>query len=255
MAAVDAETSAFVERVGATVPVPPPAPTVPAGHVEVLTTTDTDEEVRHTVRSVVNTARSGVPFARMAVVWPVDKPYARLAEHHLDMAGVPWNGRPGTLVTERLVPRFLLDLLRLDRRGLRRRDVFDFLADLPVRGPDGRRVSVARWERVARLAGVSRDEHWAPRLGALTASLRQTATGRGSTTPTPPTNSLRSSPTSGGISGARAGHAPGRSGPIGASARCSIAWARRCSTNSTRPSDWPPITPAGCSTGCDTSTP
>ena len=37
--------------------------------------------------------------------------------------------------------------------------------------------------------------------------------------------------------GARAGPAPGRTGPIGASARCSIASARRCSTNSTRPND------------------
>ena len=171
--AVDAETGAFVEAVGAPRPLPPVARAAHTGNVVVLTTTDADEEVRHAVRRVVDAARAGVPFARMAIVWPVDKPYARLAEHHLDVAGVPWNGRPGTLVTERLVPRFLLDLLRLDRRGLRRRDVFDFLADLPVRGgPDGRRVSVARWERVARLAGVSRDEHWAPRLGALSASLR-----------------------------------------------------------------------------------
>jgi ATP-dependent helicase/nuclease subunit B len=172
--AVDADTHAFVATLGA------PTPRAPVGSpltadpssTSVVTSTDADDEVRHAVRRLVDAARDGVPFARMALVWPVDRPYARLAEHHLDAAGIPWNGRPGTLVTERLVPRFLLDLLRLDRRGLRRHDVFAFLADLPVRGPDGQRVSVARWERAARAAGVSRDEHWEPRLAALAAALR-----------------------------------------------------------------------------------
>ncbi|MEJ7799333.1 MAG: PD-(D/E)XK nuclease family protein, partial [Ilumatobacter sp.] len=170
--AVDEETRIFVGDLGAPTKAPPAGLVAPRGEVAVVSTTDADEEVRHATRRLIDAARAGTPFARMAIVWPVDRPYARLVEHHLDVAGVPWNGRPGTLVTERLVPRFLLNLLRLDRRGLRRHDVFDFLADLPVRGLDGHRVSVARWERVARLAGVSRDEHWEPRLGALSASLR-----------------------------------------------------------------------------------
>ena len=173
VAAVDADTHDFVVAVGADAPTPDAVQlTADPSRTTVVTSTDADEEVRHAVRRLVDAARDGVHFARMAVVWPVDRPYARLAEHHLDAAGIPWNGRPGTLVTERLVPRFLLDLLRLDRRGLRRHDVFAFLADLPVRGPDGQRVSVARWERAARAAGVSRDEHWEPRLGALAAALR-----------------------------------------------------------------------------------
>jgi ATP-dependent helicase/nuclease subunit B len=170
--AVDADTDAFVAALGADVPVTATPLTVDTARTTVVTSTDADEEVRHAVRRLVDAARDGVPFARMALVWPVDRPYARLAEHHLDAAGIPWNGRPGTLVTERLVPRFLLDLLRLDRRGLRRHDVFAFLADLPVRGPDGQRVSVARWERAARAAGVSRDAHWEPRLTALASALR-----------------------------------------------------------------------------------
>jgi ATP-dependent helicase/nuclease subunit B len=172
--AVDADTNAFAAAVGAADELASPITRLAADptRTSVVTSTDADEEVRHAVRRLVDAARDGVPFARMALVWPVDRPYARLAEHHLDAAGIPWNGRPGTLVTERLVPRFLLDLLRLDRRGLRRHDVFAFLADLPVRGPDGRRVSVARWERAARAAGVSRDEHWEPRLAALAITLR-----------------------------------------------------------------------------------
>jgi RecB family exonuclease len=172
VAAVDAEVTAFVEALGTTVR-PASEPTAaPPATITVVSTTDADEEVRHTVRRLVDAARRGVPFARMSVVWPTDRPYARLVEHHLDAAGVPWNGRPGTLVTERLVPRFLLDLLDLDRRGLRRHDVFDLLADVPVHASDGSRVSVARWERLSRAAGINRDEHWQPRLDRLAASLR-----------------------------------------------------------------------------------
>jgi RecB family exonuclease len=171
--AVDAEMAAFVRRFGVDVaasltPIDPPD----RRPITIVSTTDADEEVRAATREVVAATRAGVPFARMAVVWPVDQPYARLVEHHFDAAGIPWNGRPGTLVPERLVPRFLLDLLELDRRGLRRNDLFDFLADVPVRGPSGHRVSVARWERLARSAGVTRDEHWQPRLASLAASLR-----------------------------------------------------------------------------------
>ena len=58
----------------------------------------------------------------MAVLWPTRRPYARMVEHQLTAAGIPWNGRPGTGTDERMVPRLLADLLELDRRGLRRSD-------------------------------------------------------------------------------------------------------------------------------------
>ncbi|MDJ0768254.1 MAG: PD-(D/E)XK nuclease family protein [Ilumatobacter sp.] len=131
---------------------------------EVVSATDADEEVRHAVRAIVDAARRGTPLDRIAVLWPADRPYARLAEHHLDAAGVPWNGRPGTGVAERVVPRFLLDLCDVDRRGLGRRELFDLLADLPVRDRAGHHVPTARWERISRRAGVARDDDWGPRL-------------------------------------------------------------------------------------------
>ena len=139
----------------------------------VVSTTDADEEVRFAVRSIVDAARCGTPFARIALLWPTDQPYARLVEHHLAIADIPWNGRPGTGVAERIVPRFLLDLLDVDRRGLRRRDLFDLLADLPVRDETGRHVPVARWERISRAAGVSRDDDWVPRLRAYATRQRE----------------------------------------------------------------------------------
>lgn len=170
IAEVDDDATAFARSLGSDLSAVA-APAVPET-TTVVSTTDADEEVRHAVRELVAAARTGLPFARMAVVWPTDRPYARLVEHHLDAAGIPWNGRPGTLVTERLVPRFLLDLLQLDRRGIRRTELFELLADVPVKAADGERISVARWERVARAAGVTRAEHWQPRLEAYARTMR-----------------------------------------------------------------------------------
>jgi hypothetical protein len=145
---------------------------------EVVSVTDADEEVRHAVRKVIDAARSGTPLARIAILWPTDRPYARLVEHHLGLAGIGWNGRPGTAVSERVVPRFLLDLLDVDRRGLRRRDLFNLLADVPVRDRVGRPLPVAAWERASREAGVVKDEHWGPRLRAYATWQRRAAADR-----------------------------------------------------------------------------
>jgi ATP-dependent helicase/nuclease subunit B len=149
-----------------------------AAATEIVSVTDADEEVRHAVREVVEAARRGTPLARMAILWPTDRPYARLVEHHLGVAGIPWNGRPGTKVSERVVPRFLLDLLDVDRRGLRRRDLFNLLADVPVRDRAGRPLPVAAWERASRDAGVVKDEQWVPRLQSYAAWQRRAVADR-----------------------------------------------------------------------------
>jgi ATP-dependent helicase/nuclease subunit B len=133
----------------------------------IISTTDADDEVRTAVRAVLDAARSGTPFERIAVLWPAHRPYARLVEHHLTNADIPWNGRPGTTVTERLAPRLVLDLLDVDRRGLRRRNLFDLLADVPARDAEGNYLPTASWERVSREAGVSRDDDWDRRLGSI----------------------------------------------------------------------------------------
>jgi ATP-dependent helicase/nuclease subunit B len=140
--------------------------------VAIVSATDADEEVREAVRLVVDAARTGTPFERIAVLWPAQRPYARLVEHHLTAADIPWNGRPGTTLAERLAPRLVLDLLDVDRRGLRRRNVFDMLADVPMRGADGQHLPTASWERVSREAGVARDDDWDRRLGSLAGSER-----------------------------------------------------------------------------------
>ena len=105
--AADADTRHLVDALGAVVAVPPTDDMAdrPTGQpVAIVTTTDADEEVREATRLVVETARSGTPFERIAVLWPAQRPYARLVEHHLTAAAIPWNGRPGTTLAERSRP-------------------------------------------------------------------------------------------------------------------------------------------------------
>lgn len=147
------------ERLGVVPSVPASLGPVPDPD-EIISVTDADEEVRVAVRSIVTAARDGVSLDRIALLWPTTQPYARLVEQQLNDAGVPWNGRPGTQTAERIVPRFLLDLLELDRRGLRRSAVFELLADINVRRSDGRSAPTSQWERVARAAGVASDDDW-----------------------------------------------------------------------------------------------
>ncbi|MDX2381131.1 MAG: PD-(D/E)XK nuclease family protein [Acidimicrobiia bacterium] len=167
---VDADADALLERLGVvgTTAGPSSAPpsNSPPGPPRIVSTTDADDEVRIAVRTVVDAARGGTPLERIAVLWPVNAPYARLVEHHLDAADIGWNGRPGTLLSEQLVCRLLLDLLDIDHRGLRRRDLFALLADVPARDGSGQFLPSAAWERVSREAGVARDSDWTPRLAA-----------------------------------------------------------------------------------------
>jgi RecB family exonuclease len=163
----DAESDAAMhELVGAlTGRACPAARTVEGGGaVTVVSTTDADDEVHNACRVLLDGAREGVPFDRMAMLWPTDRPYARLVEHQLAAAGIPWNGRPGTRLAERVVPRVLAELLQLDRRGLRRSALMSLLADVPARDASGRVVPTARWERIGRRAGIIREDDWRTRL-------------------------------------------------------------------------------------------
>ncbi len=140
------------------------APTRLDGGIELVDTSDADEEVREVVRRIVAAADHGVAFERIAVVWPVSDPYARLLTEQLDAAGIPWNGRPGVTLHERLAARLVLDVLAVDRRGMRRADLFGVLAHVPARTSDGRRVPTARWERTSRAAGLAGAGDWDVRL-------------------------------------------------------------------------------------------
>jgi RecB family exonuclease len=176
----DAEPRSLAEQLGLTDQLAPtdqlPVSPASVSPQRIVSVTDADDEVRVAVRTVVDSARGAVtgepvPLERIAVLWPTHSPYARLVEHHLDADGIPWNGRAGTELVERIAPRLLLELLSLDRRGLGRRELFEFLADLPLRDAEGRPLHTSEWERVSREAGVT-DDDWERRLGRLSSSSR-----------------------------------------------------------------------------------
>ncbi|HQZ33443.1 MAG TPA: PD-(D/E)XK nuclease family protein [Ilumatobacteraceae bacterium] len=141
--------------------------------LEVVDASDADEEAREAVRCVVAAVHDGTPLHRIGIVWPRNDPYARLVGEHLHAAGIPWNGRPGIAIHERLAARLVLDLLRLDRRGIRRADLFALLAHVPARLADGSVAPRQRWERVARDAGLAGDADWNDRLSAYSARTRE----------------------------------------------------------------------------------
>ncbi|MDO8391213.1 MAG: PD-(D/E)XK nuclease family protein [Actinomycetota bacterium] len=132
--------------------------------IDTIDASDADDEVREAVRVVATAVHEGTPLHRIAIVWPRNEPYARLVGEHLYDAGIPWNGRSGIALHERLAARLVLDVLRLDRRGVRRADLFTLLAHVPARMADGSQVQRQRWERLTRDAGVAADADWDVRL-------------------------------------------------------------------------------------------
>lgn len=149
--------------------------TPPVG-THVVSVSDADEEARSAVAAVVDAAREGIPLERIAVLYPTDRPYARLVAEHLEAAGIDSFGRSIRPLADRLLGRWLLDVLDLDQRGWRRQDVFAVLAGAPVRRPDGRPVPLAWWERVSRDAGVVRGrDQWRDLLGKAAEVARRKA--------------------------------------------------------------------------------
>ncbi|MCB0994877.1 MAG: PD-(D/E)XK nuclease family protein [Acidimicrobiales bacterium] len=157
-----------IGRLGATIPkARPPAPVVAQG----VCVSDPDDEVRQVVRGIVDAARSGVPLERMAVVWGVADPYARLVHDHLGAAGIAVNGAAVASVAQRLLGRSLLQLLSLPERGLRRDDVLELVSSAPVRW-HGHLAPARAWEVLSRRAGVvAGSSQWVERLDRLTAEL------------------------------------------------------------------------------------
>jgi RecB family exonuclease len=138
--------------------------THPVPPLTVVEVTDADEEAREAVRQVLSASHAGVPLEAQAIVWPSRSPYARVVTDQLTAAGIPWNGQGGTELRERLAARVALGWLRLDRRGLRRVDVFALLAQVPARDLSGVPVPNQRFERVSRAAGVHGGGDWHDKL-------------------------------------------------------------------------------------------
>jgi ATP-dependent helicase/nuclease subunit B len=141
-----------------------------------VSVSDAEEEVRTAVERIVAAARAGTPLEAMAVLYPADRPYARLAAAQLDAAGIPWNGRAVRPLSDRVLGRWLLDLLALPEQRVARPAVLGLLGGAPMRTADGRPIPLAAWERASREAGIVRDRsEWRAKLPRLARDLRARA--------------------------------------------------------------------------------
>ena len=146
-----------VERGSVDVPVP--------RITEVVSVSDAEEEARSAVDRVLAAVRDGVPLGRIAVLYPQPEPYARILEEQLTAAGIAWNGAAVRPLADRMVGRWLLDLLDLDADGFTRPAVMGLLTSAPVVRERGWSVPAGAWERISREAGVVRGRNeWHDRL-------------------------------------------------------------------------------------------
>ncbi|MGH9114152.1 MAG: hypothetical protein ACRDZN_17900, partial [Acidimicrobiales bacterium] len=147
----------------------------------IVTASDADDEVRAAVRAVVDAARAGTPFERMAILYGTPQPYARIVHEQLAAAGVVRNGAAVRPLAASVVGRTLLDLLALPDHDFRRADVIGLLtreggAGRRRGGAGGGRAPAAEWHRMTREAGVvAGREQWDRLLGRLTADLDRRA--------------------------------------------------------------------------------
>jgi ATP-dependent helicase/nuclease subunit B len=150
---------------------------VSADSTRILTTSDPDDEVRTAVRVVLDATRDGVPLERIGVLFPTERPYARLLHEHLTAADIPVNGTSADGLRSSVLGRTLLELLALRRHRYRRRAVVGLLAGTPLRAVDGGDPPpTTDWERLSREAAVvAGRDHWDRRLDQLADELDQRA--------------------------------------------------------------------------------
>ncbi len=115
-------------------------------------------------REVAALLARGVAAPRIAVLYRDAAPYATLLREAFTAAGLPVDGPPARTLTQTPAGRALVGLLELDHDGWTRQGVADWLAAAPVRDARGP-VPAARWDRVARRAGVvGGPDQWRRRL-------------------------------------------------------------------------------------------
>ena len=170
----DADVERAVRRLGVDLHLPRHIPANPP--TAVVSVSDAEEEARTAVEQIIAATRGGVPLERLAVVYPTAEPYARVLHEQLTAAGIAYNGRAVRSLSDRVLGRWLLDLLVLPDRNYSRPAVLSLLSAGPMRGTDGGAVSPSAWERVSREAGIVRGaSEWNSKLTVLAEKLRARA--------------------------------------------------------------------------------
>lgn len=132
----------------------------------VVSAPDPEEEARAVLRRLLARAEAGTPLHEMAVLYPVDEPYARLLAELLESAGIPWNGPSARRLADSVAGRVLVGAVDLTAADFARDAVAAWWNAGPILDVGGRRLPGARWDLVSRAAGVvGGAEQWRARLG------------------------------------------------------------------------------------------
>ncbi len=133
----------------------------------VLEVSDPEDEVRSAVRELTAHAATGIPLARMALLYTASDPYASLIHEHLEASGLPFSAPGYRPLSASLAGRTLLRLVELARSGIERGAFIALASSAPLRLPDGQPVPTSHWDRLSRQAGVVDADDWQPRLSRL----------------------------------------------------------------------------------------
>ena len=137
----------------------------------IVSAPDVREEVRRAVRDMLQAARAGVPFHRMAALYRQSDPYAQQLHLELTLAGLPMAGPDPTTLKDSAAGRLLLGLLDVIEADFGRSRLMQWLAEAPVRNGPGGVVASAEllhWEALSRQAGVVRGlDQWRQRVDRI----------------------------------------------------------------------------------------
>ncbi len=154
---------------------PSPAASEVATADHLVSVTDADEEVRATVRRIVELCGEGVRLDRIGVFYPTAEPYLPVLEQQLAAAELPANGPSRIRLAESVAGRTLLGALALPSRQWRRDRVLALIGGAPLRHR-AEPVQPVAWERISRRAGVvSGLDGWSRQLGELARTCRDDA--------------------------------------------------------------------------------
>jgi ATP-dependent helicase/nuclease subunit B len=115
---------------------------------------DPDDEARAAIRRLLDRAEAGVPFHRLAILYTVADPYARVVPELLHSAEIPWTGPSPRPLGDSVAGRVLAGVLDLIDADFARDAVAAWLASGPIRDRSGHRVPGTRWDLVSREAGI-----------------------------------------------------------------------------------------------------
>ena len=144
-----------------------------------LVAPDPHEEVRWTIRQIVNRAEQGTPFHRMAALYGAQTPYNTLLREELQLAGIPVAGPNSFPLAQTAVGRTLTGLMNLSGGQLSRDTVMNWLMGCPVQPPgnsDLAGFSPSNWDAISKKAAVVGGlEQWVERLDRYTSDTERSA--------------------------------------------------------------------------------